>query len=183
MSTRKRAPRVHPPLPSDLHHSLQHGRERLGAEKVREADQRLGVGHALAIDGTEGPIDEAGPDLALTFVEAPVMEMLEQKHAEDDRGGRSEAPASAAQRVAAESGGDEVDEVFIVQELVDRPELGGPELVTIGQQYLEDAALRIRATDHGAPSRRVGYGVLAMRMSTRTSPTTMRPNERKRQGN
>jgi len=52
---------------------------------------------------------------------------------------------------AAESGGDEVDEVFIVQELVDRPELGGPELVTIGQQYLEDAALRIHATDHGAP--------------------------------
>lgn len=57
----------------------------------------------------------------------------------------------SAQRVpAAEGGIDQIDEHVIVQELVDRAELGTPQLVAVGQQHFEEAALRIRATDHGA---------------------------------
>ena len=63
----------------------------------------------------------------------------------------AEPPAAAAQRVpAAEGGVDHIDEHVIVQDLVDRAELGTPQLVAVGQQHFEDAALRIRATDHGA---------------------------------
>ena len=69
----------------------------------------------------------------------------------DDGRGRAEPPAAAAQRVpAAEGGVDQIDELGIVQDLVDRAELGTPQLVAVGQQHFEDAALRIRATDHGA---------------------------------
>ena len=140
----------HAPPPGDLHQPLQEGLERVRLEELRQADERLGVRHALAIDAAEGPVDEAAPDLALALVEAPVAEMLEQEHAQDDGDGRPETPATAAQRVSAAEGGfEQVNEGIIVQDLVDRPELGVPELVPVGQQHFEDAALRIRATDHG----------------------------------
>jgi hypothetical protein len=76
--------------------------------------------------------------------------MLEQEHAQDHSGGRPEPPAPAAQVPAAEGGGDELDQLVIVQNLVDRPELVIPQLVTVGPQHLEDTALRMRATDYGA---------------------------------
>lgn len=78
--------------------------------------------------------------------------MLEQEHPQDHGRGRARAPAPAAQRMPAAKGGvDQLDEGVIVQDLVDRPELVIPELVPVRQQHLEDAALSIRATDHGAP--------------------------------
>ena len=51
---------------------------------------------------------------------------------------------------AAEGGSDQIDEIIIVQHLVDRSQLGIPELPPVGQQHLEDAELRIRATDDKA---------------------------------
>ena len=78
--------------------------------------------------------------------------MLQQEHPEDDRGGRAEPPAPAAQRIAAaERRVDQVNDAVIVQDLVDRPKFGIPQLVTVWQQDLEDAALCVRATDHVAP--------------------------------
>src|SRR5439155_19858535 len=95
--------------------------------------------------------DEAAADLALALVEAPVTEMLEQEHPKDDRRGGAEPTAPATQRVpAAERRVDQVDDVVIVQDLVDRPKFGIPELVPVWQEHFEGAALRVRATDHAA---------------------------------
>ena len=86
----------HAPLPGDLHQPLEDRLEGLGADELGEPDQGPRVRHALAIDATEGAVDEAAPDLALTFVEAPVAEMLEQEPARDDGGGRLETPPTIA---------------------------------------------------------------------------------------
>jgi hypothetical protein len=66
--------------------------------------------------------------------------------------GSSEPLAAAAQRVPSATGsGDEIDEFVILQGSVNHPELILPQFLTVGPPHLEDAALRIRATDHGAP--------------------------------
>ena len=48
------------------------------------------------------------------------------------------------------SGVDQVNDVLIVQDLVDRPGFGIPQLIPVWQQDFEDAALRVRATEHAA---------------------------------
>ena len=76
--------------------------------------------------------------------------MLQDQHAKDDVGWRAEPAAAPAQRQAAfQSLGDQLDEGLVLECGVDPPQCGIPELVTVGQQHLEDAALAMRATDHG----------------------------------
>ena len=60
----------HAPLTRDRDQALQQLLEHRPVQHVRQADQRLGVRDARAIDPTEGPVDEAPPDLSLALVEA-----------------------------------------------------------------------------------------------------------------
>jgi hypothetical protein len=73
--------------------------------------------------------------------------------------GRDGQPYSPWQDLRAKGGLDQIDKLVILQGLIDCPQLVIPQLVTVGKQHLEDAALRIRATDHGA-SREIGAGAV-----------------------
>lgn len=125
---------------------LQHGR----VDELRETKERFGVGDALTPDPAELPVHEAPAHLALAFIETPSIEMLEHQHPEDDRGGSAQSPAPSTQRMAAgERVNDHVNQRLVIEQRVDLAKDGIPELVRVGQQHLEDTALRVRATDHG----------------------------------
>ena len=85
-----------------------------------QADQRLGVRHPLAVDPAEGAVDQAAADFPLALGEAPVVEVLEDEHAEDHHHGRAEPPAAPALGSAApQRRVDEVDDRLIVEDGVD----------------------------------------------------------------
>src|SRR5437667_935176 len=144
-------PAYDPALTREGDQPLQQAVEHPRVDQVRETNEGLGVRHSLATDAAEGTVDEAAPDFPLAFVETPLREVLEDQHAQDHGGGGAEATAALTQRIAPrEPLDDQVDERFIVENGIDLTKRRIPELVAIGQQHLEDTALRIRTTDHGA---------------------------------
>src|SRR5947209_2798191 len=64
---------------------------------------------------------------------------------------RSWAPPSPPTQGSATREGvnDHVNDRLVIEQLVDLAKDWVPELVRVGQQHLEDTALRVRATDHG----------------------------------
>src|SRR5205809_699617 len=125
------------------------------ADHARDMVQHLGRNRLAIQNACHDRIRHGCVELVrvVTNVELPRGTLVEpmDELVQDHGGGRAEPPAAAAQRVpAAEGGVDQINELVIVQELVDGPEFVRPELVSIGQQHLEETALRIRATDHGA---------------------------------
>src|SRR3989449_9201898 len=114
------------------------------------ADERLGIGDPLTIDAAKGSVDEAAPHLSFTFVKAPLVEVLQDQHAEDHFGGSAEPATPLAQRIALrERRGDQVDEGFVIERGIDPLKHGVPEFVAVGQQHFKHAALPMGATDHG----------------------------------
>jgi hypothetical protein len=53
---------------------------RAPRSRVRQADERLGIWHALPVEPAERPVDQAAPHFALALVEAPLEEVLEDQH-------------------------------------------------------------------------------------------------------
>ena len=68
-----------------------------GPSRAARADQRLGIRDPFAVNAAEGAIDQAAPDFALALGEAPVIEVLEDQHPEDDDDGRAEPAARRTQ--------------------------------------------------------------------------------------
>ena len=76
--------------------------------------------------------------------------MLEDQQAQHHRRRRPQAAAPPTLRVTARQGiGDALDEHLIVEQRIDPAERGVPELVRIGQEHFDQAALRVRPPHHG----------------------------------
>jgi hypothetical protein len=114
-------------------------------------------GTPLALDAAERAVDEVGPDLALALVKAPVEEVLEDQHAQDHRGrGPRAAAARTLRRAPRQRLNHQVHESLVVQLGVDALENGVPQLLAIRQEHLDEAPLRMRATDHRFSGERDG---------------------------
>jgi len=138
-------------LPSPHHQLGQQILENRLVQEVRQADQRLGVRDALAVDPAEGAVDQTPAHLPLALIEAPVVEMLQDQHSQDDGGrGPEVASASALGMALGQRLGDAIDERFVVEQSVDPAEGGIPQLVGVGQEHFHEAALPVRSPHHGA---------------------------------
>lgn len=135
------------PLVGDRHQARQQLLERRPVEDLGEPDQSLRVGDAFALDATEGPVDEVGPDLALALVKASVPKVLQHEH---DHGRRGARPAAAPTlRVAVGQSLDHlIEQSVIIKDLIDPPQFGVPQLVAVGEQDLNHAALPKCALNH-----------------------------------
>jgi len=121
-------------------------------EEVGQPDQRLGVRHALAVDAAERAIHQTATHLALTFVEAPVVEMLQDQEAQHHGRRRPQPAAAPTPRMPPRQAlGHVVDEVLVVENGIDPAEDRIPELVAVRQEDLDEAAQRVRPPHHGAP--------------------------------
>src|SRR5262249_58310056 len=99
---------------------------------VRQANQRLGVRHALAVDSAEGAVHQASAHLALAFIKAPVVQMLEDQHPKHDLGGGPQSTAALTLGMApGQCRRDTIDESVVVEKGVDTSERGIPELVAL----------------------------------------------------
>jgi hypothetical protein len=140
------------PLTAQGHEPSQHVLEHGVIEQLRQAHQRLGVGHPFAIDPTEGSIHQAAPHLALALGKAPVAQMLQDEEAQDHRGRGAQSPAPPTVRVARpERGRHTIDQGLVVEDRVDAPKGRIPELVAVREEDLDEAALPVRPPHHGAP--------------------------------
>jgi hypothetical protein len=92
------SPVNHVSLPRDRDQALQKVLEHRPIQHVSQPDQRLGVRDALPVNPAERPVDEAAPDFSLAFVEAPVVQVLEDEHPERDGRGGAEPTAARTQR-------------------------------------------------------------------------------------
>ena len=140
-----------PPLPSQRHQLRQQVLEDGLVEQMGQADQRLGVGDALAVDPAEGPVDQAPAHLPFALVKAPVVQVLEDEHAQHDgRGGAQAAPALTLRMAPRQGLRHPIDEALVIEQRVDPAERRIPELVGIGQEHFDEAALLVRSPHHGA---------------------------------
>ncbi len=121
----------------------------IASQQMRETDERLGVRHSFAVDPAEGTVDQASPNLALALVEAPVVEVVQDKYPQHHlgRGARTTFP-SAAGPSAPECLGHQIDEPVIIENLVHSTQSGVPQLVRVRQQHFEHASLDVLATNH-----------------------------------
>ena len=156
---------VHPqsPAPDDPtlarqgHQAFDQPLEDVRAQAVAEPDERLRVGHPLAVDAAERPVHQTAADLPLALVEGPVEQVLQDQHPEDDLRRRPEAtPAPALAVPSAQRLDHLIHQPVIREHRVDRPERGVPELVAVGEQHLNQATLDERASDHLPSAEAVG---------------------------
>jgi hypothetical protein len=134
-------------------HILEHG----FIKKVGQSDQRLGVRDPLAIDAAKRAVDQAAPHLSLALIEAPVVEVLEDQHAQDDGCGRPQAASTPTLRMAlSQRLGHAIHEDIVIEKSVDLAESGIPELVAVGQEHFHEAALPVRSPHHGASGEAAG---------------------------
>ena len=152
-----------PPAPDDPalarqgHQALDQPLEDVRPQAVAEPDERLRVGHPLAVDAAERAVHQTAADLALALVEGPVEQVLQDQHPEDDLRRRPEAPPAPALAVAPAQGLDHlVHQPVIREHRVDRAERRIPELVAVGKQHLDQATLEERASDHLPSAEAVG---------------------------
>ena len=69
-------------------------------------------------------------------------------------------PATPTLRMTLGQGlGHAIDEVIVVEQPVDLPERGIPELVGVGQEHFDEAALCVRSPHHGASGEAAGLRV------------------------
>jgi len=140
-----------PALPPARHQLDQQFLEDRLVQQVRQADQRLGVRDALAVDSAEGAVDQASAHLALALIEAPIVQMLEDQHPEHDIGGCPQSTAALTLRMTpGQCRRDTIDESVVVKKCVDTSERGIPELVGVRQEHFHEAALPVRSSHHGA---------------------------------
>ncbi len=127
--------RVHaqPPAPDQVlrppqgYESGQHLLEDGLVEEVGQPDQRLRVRHALPVDTAERAIHQAAAHLTLTFVEAPVVEMLQDQEAQDHGRRRPQPAAALTLRMAPRQGvSHAVNELLVVKQRIDPAEGGIP---------------------------------------------------------
>ena len=82
---------------------------------------------------------------AFTLVEAPVVKVLEDQQPQHDGRRRPQPAPAATLRVPARQGvGDAINELLVVEQRIDPAEGRVPELVRIGQEHFDQAALRVR---------------------------------------
>jgi hypothetical protein len=118
---------------------------------VGQADQRLGVGDSLAVDPAEGAVDQAAAYVPFALVEAPVVQVLEHQHSQDDSRRSAQAPPALTLRMTlGQRLRHPVDQALVVEQRVDAAEGGIPELVGVGQEYFDEATLLVRSPHHGA---------------------------------
>src|SRR6266480_664262 len=150
VSTRRRWPRITRRLRAIAVRRSRSALSSDGSRRCARQNERLGIGDPFTIDAAKGSIYQAAPHLSLTFVKAPLVEVLQDQHPEDHFGGSAEPAALLAQRIALrERGGDQVDKCFVLERGIDPLQGGIPQFVAVGQQHFEHAALPMGATDHG----------------------------------
>ena len=141
----------HPARAAQPHESSEDVLEHAFVQKLRQPDQRFRVGDPFAVNPAERAIDQTPSDLALALIKAPVGEMLEDQHPQHDGGGRSQsAPAPTLGMASRQRLRHTIDEDIIVEQRVDLPKGGVPQLVAVGQEDLDEAALPVRSPHHGA---------------------------------
>src|SRR5206468_5685114 len=107
-----------------------------GFVQAGQPDQRLRVRNALAVDPAEGAVHQAPPHLSLALIEAPVVEVLEDQHPQNHRGGRPQSAPALTLRMALGQGlRDAIDEDLVLEQRIDPSEGGIPELVGVGQEH------------------------------------------------
>src|SRR4029450_13379459 len=105
------------PPPPPLDHLSMELLDDLRSERPRNLQNRLRVGYVAGIDAREHAIDQIGAHLAFQVVVAPVEQMLQNQHADDDLGWRPRPPASPALRPASfESSSDDLNHGPVLQQ-------------------------------------------------------------------
>src|SRR5207249_11548665 len=103
--------------------------------------------------------DQAPAHLPLERIEAPVVEVLQDQHPQDDgSGGPQAASASALGMALGQRLGDAIDERVVVEQGVDASEGGIPQLVRGGQQRFPEAALSRSEERRVGKEWRAGWG-------------------------
>ena len=133
----------------DVHDSTVQLLDHVRAKGARDLQNRLRVGHVPRVDPRKRAIHQVGADLVLKIVVAPVEQVLEDQHPQDDLRGRPESTATPTLRPAGfHRLGHGFNHGLVLEQRVDAPQPVGPQLVTIGQQHLEQAPLALSASDH-----------------------------------
>ena len=79
--------------------------------------------------------------------------MPNQQSQDDSRRG-AQAPSALALRMALGQGRRHpINQAFVVEQRIDPPERGIPQLVGVGQEHFDQTALPVRSPQHGAPVR------------------------------
>ena len=120
-----------------------------GPKRARDLQDRLRVRHFAGIDPRERAIDQIRAHFVLQVVVAPVEQMLQHQHPDDDLGRRAGTSAATTLRPPRfERLGDHLNHGLVLEQRVDSPQPVGPQFVSIGQQHFEQTALALSASDH-----------------------------------
>jgi hypothetical protein len=123
--------------------------DNLRTECARDLQDGLRVGHVAGIDACKCPIDQVRPDFVLQVVIAPIKQVLQNQHPDDDFGRRSEPPAASTLGPAfLERLGHHFNHGRVLEGGIDSSQPVGPQLVTIGQQNFEQTPLALSALNH-----------------------------------
>jgi hypothetical protein len=140
-----------PPRPAQRDQLCQQVPEDRLVEQVGQADQRLGIGHTLAVDPAEGSVHQAPAHFPLALVEAPVLQVLKDKHPQHNSPGRAQATPAPTLRMASRKGlRQPIDEALVFEQRVDPAKGGIPEFVGVRQEHFDETALLVRSPHHGA---------------------------------
>ena len=119
----------------DLHDLAVQLLDHVRAERARDLQDRLRVGHFARIDARERAIDQIGADLALEIVIAPVEQMLQNQHPHHDVGRGPRTPAPPTLRPPRlERLRDRLNHGLVLEQRVDLAQPVGPQLVPVGQR-------------------------------------------------
>jgi hypothetical protein len=110
------------------------------------------LGGFFGIDARERAIDQIGPQLLLEVVVAPVEQMLQDQHPNDDLGG---VPSRPRRRLCGHRRSIAWATTSITdssEQRVDPSQPVRPQLVAIGQQHFEETPLALSASNHARSS-------------------------------
>src|SRR5204862_6415222 len=165
------------------HHAGEHVPEHGFLQQARQPDQGFRVRDALHVNPAERAINQAPPDLALTLIESPIGQMLEDEHPQHDGGRRTQsAPALTLGMALRQRLRHTIDEDVVVEQRVDLPKRRVPQLVAVGQEDFDEAALPVRSPHHGASAEADRVSRVACAVNPRRS-LTIADHRVDRQGN
>src|SRR5580658_8540843 len=85
----------------ELNDTLENAAQRRALEQFSKTDHRLGVGHLARVDSAEVPVDEVTLHFPLELLVAPILQVLENQHAQRHFRRRPAATTAPALRKAA----------------------------------------------------------------------------------
>ena len=121
----------------------------LGTERPCDLQDRFRIRDFVRIDSRKRAIDQIRADFLLQIVKAPVEQMLQNQHPNHHVRRRPRTSTPTTLRPSCfERLGHDLNHGLVLEQRVDPPQPVGPQLVTIGEQHLEQTSLALTASDH-----------------------------------